>query len=343
MEIFTYQDYLKYQKLLEGQREAIVNILREDEETYKLSNERINNDHDKVFRSVLDDKREVAKFINKTLKLEIPIMEEELEKYNSSFVTMGLKNQEADIIYKLKGKDIFFLIEHQTKMDYTMPLRILEYSLEIMKSAIDKKKLGKKDYQLPTVISIVLYSGRRKWKVKNQIQKAQLKLEGDKNIEFGRYNVIDINNYTEEELLQEESFLSKVMLIEKARYTDNLAVRLEEIVGEINSKKEVYSKEQKELLIRIIELVLNSKLKQEESNKLIKSLKEGSGQMLAVLEMIDEENKRIFRRGERKGEKRGKEMAKLETAKKLLVAKVPIKIIMEATELSEEEISKLKG
>ena len=77
MKVFTYQDYLKYQKLLEGQREAIVNILREDEETYKLSNERINNDYDKVFRSVLDDKREVAKFINKTLKLEIPIMEEE--------------------------------------------------------------------------------------------------------------------------------------------------------------------------------------------------------------------------------------------------------------------------
>ena len=42
-------------------------------------------------------------------------------------------------------------------------------------------------------------------------------------------------------------------------------------------------------------------------------------------------------------ENRGMKKAKLETAKKLLVAKVPIKIIMEATELSEEEISKLKG
>ncbi len=38
------------------------------------------------------------------------------------------------------------------------------------------------------------------------------------------------------------------MLIEKARYTDNLAVWLEEIVGEVNKKKEIYTKEQKEVV-----------------------------------------------------------------------------------------------
>ncbi len=56
--------------------------------------------------------------------------------------------------------------------------------------------------------------------------------------------------------------------------------------------------------------------------------------MLAVLEMIDEENKRIFRNGKKEG--------KLETAKKMLKEDVSIEFIMKVTELSKEEINKLK-
>ena len=53
----------------------------------------------------------------------------------------------------------------------------------------------------------------------------------------------------------------------------------------------------------------------EEANKLIKNLKEGGKEMLAVLDMIDEENKRIFRNGKREGEKRGEKRASGDTKK----------------------------
>ncbi len=133
------------------------------------------------------------------------------------------------------------------------------------------------------------------------------------------------------------------MLIEKAKYRNTLAINLEKIVQELNSKDKVYTEEQKKLLIIIISLTLRRKLEEEEANKLIKNLKEGGKEMLAVLEMIDEENKRIFRNGKREGEKRGEKRAKLKTAKKLLAAKVPVEIIVEATELTEKEIKKLSN
>lgn len=194
------------------------------------------------------------------------------------------------------------------KTDYTMPLRILEYVVGIMKSAIDKDGLGKKEYRFPVVIPVVLYTGRKKWNVSNYIKEVQENLMGYEGVDFAKYNIVDINDYTEEELLQEENFLSKAMLIEKARYSSNLVICLEKIVEEINIKKSVYTKEQRDLLITVIELVLKRKLEDKESEKLIKSLKGEESQMLAVLEMIDEENKRIFRKGEKKG--------KIETAKK---------------------------
>lgn len=342
MEIFTYKDYLKYQKFLkEKVNPKIENELHEDNEIYNISNKAVNNEHDKIFRRILDDKKEVAKFINKTLKLRVPILEEQLEKYNSSFVTIELKNQESDIIYKLKGQDIFFLIEHQTKADYAMPLRILDYEDEIIKSAIDKNRLGKKDYKFPKVISIVLYTGKTKWNVKKYIQEVQEELKGYKGLEFAKYNVVDVNDYTKEELLQEESFLSKAMLIEKARYTNTLAIDLEKIVQELNMKDKVYTKEQKELLATIIELTLKRKLETEEIDKLIKKLEGGNGEMLAVLEMIDKENKRIFREGKKEGKEEGMKETNLKVAKRLLSEKVSINIIIKATGLKEEEIKQL--
>lgn len=135
------------------------------------------------------------------------------------------------------------------------------------------------------------------------------------------------------------------MLIEKARYTNTLAIDLEKIVQELNMKDKVYTKEQKELLATIIELTLKRKLETEEIDKLIKKLEGENGEMLAVLEMIEKENKRIFREGKKEGKEEGKKEGMKETnlkvAKRLLAEKVSINIIIKATGLKEEEIKQL--
>ena len=123
---------------------------------------------------MLDNKSDTVKFINKVLKTKLK--EDDIEKYNSSFVNKIFQNQEADIVYKIKNKNIFFLIEQQTKIDYSMPYRILEYQLEIIKSAIDIEKLKNKSYKIPQVYPIVLYTGKRKWNAKKFLEDCQEKL-----------------------------------------------------------------------------------------------------------------------------------------------------------------------
>ena len=66
------------------------------------------------------------------------------------------------MVYRKKGEDIFFLIEHQSTIDYSMPYRILMYCLEILKRAIDITKIGKSYYKIPMVYPIVIYTGKRK-------------------------------------------------------------------------------------------------------------------------------------------------------------------------------------
>lgn len=82
----------------------------------------VNNENDKIFRTILDNKEEAVNFINDTLKIKIS--KDEIEKYNSSFINNIFQNREADVVYKIKDKNVLFLIEHQTKIDYLMPYRI---------------------------------------------------------------------------------------------------------------------------------------------------------------------------------------------------------------------------
>ena len=162
----------------------------------------------------------IAVFKNEYLLYEKTLRHssEEIEKYNSSFINKLFQNKEADIVYKIKDKNIFFLIEHQSKIDYSMPFRLLEYEVAIIRSAIDKSKIKNKSYKIPLVMPIVLYTGKQKWNANKYLEKSQEKIQG-LNIKIGNYSLVDINNYTEKELLEDNTFISKMMLIEKSKNT----------------------------------------------------------------------------------------------------------------------------
>lgn len=286
---------------------------------------------------VLDQKEEAVKFINKTLKLNIK--KEEIEKYNSSFISKTFQNKEADIVYKIKDKNIFFLIEHQSKIDYSMPFRLLEYEVAIIRSAIDKSKIKNKSYKIPLVMPIVLYTGKQKWNANKYLERSQEKIQG-LNIKIGNYSLVDINNYTEKELLEDNTFISKMMLIEKSKNTEEIAETLEKIISKTQ-------KEDKELLRRIIEIILEEKIGITKSKELIKKLEKGSDSMLAIVDMIRKENQMYIDMGRKEGKKEGKIEGKTETIKeivnKMLRKNLPEKTIIEITGINPKEIEKIKN
>ena len=243
----------------------------------------VDKEHDKIFKAIFDNKKEAAQFINKALKLENEIKEEQLEKYNSSYITRAFQSQEADIVYKIKEKNVFFLIEHQSTIDYSMPYRILIYQMEIMRSAIEVSKIKTKEYKIPTVIPIVLYTGKQKWNAVQTLRDSQEVLEEGISAEPSKFNLVDINYLNKEELLEDDSFFSKVLLLEKANNSKEIIEALEKIMPKIKP-------EQKDLIKRIISLILVKKIGQEKAKELVKKMKGDEGNMLAVLEMIDKEN-----------------------------------------------------
>ena len=286
------------------------------------------NKHDKIFRTILDKKEEAVALINQAIKTKLK--PEEIEKYTSSFVNKVFQNREADIVYKYKDKNIFFLIEHQTKIDYTMPYRILEYEIAIMKSAVDIRNIKSKEYKLPLVVPIVLYTGKKKWDAKRYLEESQETLDGLK-IKAGNYNLVDINDFTKEELLQGKTLPSTMMLLEKSESTEESIEMLEKIIPGIKEDDE-------DLLKRIISILFGEKIGEEKAKELIEKINGGDEKMLAVVEMIRNENQMYINMGRKEGEKN----RNIEIAQKLLKLKMPISQISEITTLTKEEIEKIQ-
>ena len=294
---------------------------------------RVNKPHDKIFKLILAEKKQAIELINKVLNLSPKLTENEIERYSTEHIDYLLRESASDFVYKMKQMDVFFLLEHQSTIDYNMPKRILEYEVEIIKEAVKGKRLTKKNHKLPMVIPIVIYTGSRRWNVEKYIQDCQVILKGAEKVKLGEYYVIDVNDYSNEELENDELFLSKVLLLEKLKREEEIIQVLDRI---IHMEKD---SENQEILKRVISFILKGKISDKNIEKLMKKLEKEEPDM--VIEVLQKENERQRKIGIREGVKQGIKQATLKIAKKMLQSGIKLEEIEKVTGLTKEEIKKL--
>ena len=291
-----------------------------------------NSKHDKLFKIILSNKQEAAKFMNKVLKINYKIMAEKLELYNKEYITTKFEKMESDIVYKIAEKNTYMIIEHQSIVDRSMPYRIFQYTAELLREVIEKDKVKNINYLQPRIIAIVLYTGNRKWNIQN-IDDLQAPLEGYKKIK-PPYILVDINKFSKRELLEDDLMITKAMLIEKEKSVEGILNSLKQIRKKILANP---NKRQMQLFMTIVRYILLS-IDDEETKTLlqaeIEEMKGVEEDMLHATMVLNE----AFEKREKKGRMAGIK----EIAKKLLKQNMKIETISEITGLTIEEIEKLK-
>ena len=287
-----------------------------------------NSKHDKLFKIILSNKQEAAKFMNKVLKINYKIMAEKLELYNKEYITTKFEKMESDIVYKIAEKNRYIIIEHQSTVDRLMPYRIFQYTAELLREVIEKDKVKNINYLQPRIIAIVLYTGNRKWNIQN-IDDLQAPLEGYKKIK-PPYILVDINKFSKRELLEDDLMITKAMLIEKEKSVEGILNSLEQIRKKILANP---NKRQMQLFMTIVRYILLS-IDDEETKTLLQAEIE---EMKGVEEDMLHANEAFEKR-----EKKGRMAGIKEIAKKLLKQNMKIETISEITGLTIEEIEKLK-
>ena len=326
MKEFNYQDYLQYQKLKAQEK---VFELREPEEKYH-----VHQPHDKIFKTVLNEKREMVELINRVLELKTKLKEEEIEIFNNEHISYMFEGSASDIVYKMKEKEIFFLIEHQQKIEYNMPKRILEYEIETIKEATRGKRMTKQEHKLPRVIPIVIYTGSKKWNVEKYIEECQEVLSKADCVRLGEYYVVDVNDYTKEELEKDNLFLSKMLLLEKLKTGEEIYQMLSNAIEKEDDKRN------RDILKRIIAFILDEKLNLENREKLLKKLEGGKKDM--VLEVIRKENERLIKKGKVEGKIEGEIEILKRAVKNMLQFGEDEEKIMKYIGINKEELGRIK-
>ena len=333
MKAFTYYDYIDCIHTL--RLNAVLQLAEEGAE-YKLPQKKQRNRHDKLVKTILKDEKEMARFINGFLEPKEKIESKNLIKYVNSYITKKYKYKESDLVYKLKKQEIFFLIEHQSNIDNTMPYRILNYCIDIMQEWIKNKKI-KKETQYPIIVPIIIYTGNEKWKIPKNFKEKQIC-----NYVFERYkisleyNLVEINKLSTKFLLQKRTLFGYGMILEKSKNKEELKENIDLIIKNIQNKKQL--KEIENMIIYLFKDLLETATQEELIEKIELKIEKEEYDMSSLYDRLLKE----FRHDIRKGKQEGKREAKREIAEELIRNKVEDSIILKSTKITQNELENLK-
>src|SRR5690606_30291324 len=122
--------------------------------------------HDEFIKKAFENPMVAREFFDSYLPKNIKSLLDfdTLNLQKESFIDQSLKNSFSDILFSVnfgntKGY-LYILLEHQTKPDHFMALRLFKYMINI----IDRHQIeNPNDKQLPLIYPLIFYSGKRKY------------------------------------------------------------------------------------------------------------------------------------------------------------------------------------
>jgi len=254
-----------------------------------------------------------------------------LERIDKSFITEEFIDRESDIIYRInfKGEEIFIylLIEFQSSVDRFMSLRMLRYITEFYEYLVSAKKIKK----LPSVFPILLYNGEKKWTAPVEFSNLVDKSIPEMYIPAFRYYKIAENEFSKETLLGIKNILSAIFFLENSDMSD--------VSGDIKSIVSMIDRERPEELRLFRKWIKHFFYGNDEISDEIQN---GVKEIEEVKDMLSTTLKKRDKIQFKQGLEQGMYKKAVDTARVLLLKKMPIKEIAEITDLSVEEIEKLK-
>ncbi len=307
------------------------------------------NKKDNILKKIFEDKELFLMFIKDFIKKDwVKNIEiEDLKKMPSKYIGLREGTRESDIVYEISHKElkmyIFILLEHQGKVNFLMPIRILEYMTRIWRSYIKevgKKESGRKEFLLPPVLPIVFYDGENEWTAETEFEKKIKEYKNfEKNVPKFSYELINLNKISIKKLEELENAMSFLLIIDKFKEPKDFEA-LKKLKKKFWEKiKEALKNENiLEVLAESIEKMMERlNVPEEEINKLINMLEEGK-----VSEMFDFAVNYDVQKVRYEGIQIGIYNEKIEMAKEMLKDDEKLEKIIKYTKLSKEEIENLK-
>ncbi len=240
----------------------------------------------------------------------------------------------------------YLLLELQSSNDFSMPIRIFSYIWQIWRDYITNQVaesngkrisdvINRKTFKLPAVVPIVLYNGSASWTASRNLKDciANSELFGKYVVDF-EYILIDINNYTEEDLVEVGNCISAIFMLDQKISDTEFVSRLSFIL------REMLDRDSPEVLHikNWLEVILPDNIKDKVMQIFDETKRKDDGYVTATIaRTLAEQQEQALQRGLAEG----RLAEKYTTAKKLLDKGMDEYFISDTTGLSVAEIKKL--
>ena len=309
----------------------------------------IYNMHDKSYKTLFSNKDIFLNLIQDFTdeKWKDKITTDSLTLINKSFILSDYEELESDIIYeaKIDGEDVIFyvLLEFQSSIDHSMPIRLLMYMTEIWREkmkGLSKDEVKRKDFKLPAIVPIVTYNGKDKWTVPTQFREKVLSYDlFDNRLLNFEYVLFDVNRFDKNLLIQKESISSAIFLLDQKVNHQEFISRLVTIVKAFDNLSPSEKLELKNWLSR----TLDNDIRDAAIN-ILDSQKEEVNKMTANITLtINELKEEAMREGRAEGKAEATLNTTIEIAKNMLLEGLNIELIHSVTKLDLNTISKIKS
>ncbi|AWI04552.1 Rpn family recombination-promoting nuclease/putative transposase [Clostridium drakei] len=309
----------------------------------------IHHIHDKSYKDLFSNKELLIDMLQNFVESSWikEITKDNIELVNKSYILSDYEELESDIVYKatIDDREVIFyiLLEFQSYVDYSMPIRLFLYMSEIWREVLKNTKQAEvksKDFRLPAIVPLVLYNGEYKWTVEKKFKNIMNKSElfGNNIIDF-EYILIDINKYEKEELMELKNLVSAVFLLDQKVDIEEFISRVKDIAIGFNNLTE----EQKMMLRHWLRVTLSDELKGKLGEKiediLIAKKEEVNRMTSNISKTIKETFQKTREEGMEKGIEEGIEKARQKDAE--IVLKLLTKKFGSLDDVFKEKIEKL--
>ena len=199
--------------------------------------EHITNPHDKLFRETWSDLATARAFLQRFLPpaLSARLNLDTIEIVKDSFIDQELQEYFSDILYKITidkhSGYIYLLFEHKSYPEPRIHLQLLEYLLRIWRQDAKQHPKWQRARKLPVVLPLVLYHGKRPWRISRQFAGLFHDSGGlfEPYIPDFEYLLFDLTQYADEQI-KGAAFFQVVLLLFKHVFDADFTERLPDIL-----------------------------------------------------------------------------------------------------------------
>ena len=314
---------------------------------------------DNSFKLIFDDHRLFSQFIRDFINIDIlkDINPEDIEDLSERFIPLTSNSRDSDTVKRINLKDsspffVIAILEHESQVNFRSSFKMFQYIylvLDAWEKEAEKDEPGisiRKDFRYPPVLPIIFYDGQHSWTAeKNFLERTFLNEAFHKYIPKFEYELVNLNDYSEEEIMRFGDALSFILLIDKVRDGKGKRV-LTQLPPDYEEKLRLHIPENlSKLLMDVVLSLLDksgfSRLDAKNMASMVDKTggKEHGGMFEAVIESMKEAQEEVRKEALFLGRREGTQEEKLRTAANLKKLGVSTEIIAQATGLSPEEIN----